>query len=376
MQTVGRFAAFCASFSTFSSHVRFHQLPRCDIDPDVLNEHWEQPGTRKWTETCTSFLSEYYTPWHVSLVTSATHALETIALLLDLRPGDEVIVPSFSFSSTANAFATHGASIVMVDSRHDHPNMDMSLVTHTLTERTRAIVTVSYGGHQQDWCDDIPDGVIKINDAAHCIGEALPLNADFCVVSLHTTKNISTGGEGGLLLCAPAMYERYKDALSCILDKGTNRSISPSSWYEWESRGSAFRMPEVSCLFLASQLRVLNDVTTQRGQLVKRYTERLSNMSGVRVPHHTGCHLFFVSVDKPKDLIRYLSQHNVDARMHYPPLHRSPFYISMTTHGDHVVNSFPNTERWSETLVRLPVHTFLTPLDVDRITGLIHRFYG
>jgi len=368
MRTVERFARFCFSFSVSHSSIRFHRLPEIDIDPSAIRKQWETPSMREWTDRCLSRISSHYPDWHAVLTTSATHALETIAILMDIRNDDEVIVPSFTFSSTANAFVSHGATIVMADSRKDHPSVDIGDMTRKIGSRTRAVVMVHYGGHVEENSIDLPEGVLRIDDASHCIGEDLSsTRADFCVFSFHTTKNISTGGEGGLLLYR---NEAYRDRICAILDKGTNRETDPV--YEWVSKGSAFRMTELSCLFLCPQLDVLTEITQKRRNILRQYQEGLRGISGIVVPEHSGCHTCFFSTPDARDVVRFLSEHGVEARQHYTPLHSSLFYQTSYPSG----KECPNAERWAETIVRLPLHTFLTGSDVDRIVGLIHRYYG
>jgi dTDP-4-amino-4,6-dideoxygalactose transaminase len=357
MRTVERFARFCSSFST----VPFHRLPAIDIDPTTIREHWIQPSSRQWSDQCLSLLSSYFPGWNAVLTTSATHALETIAILIGVREDTEVIVPSFTFSSTANAFASRGATIVMADSMVDHPNMDIGDMRLKIGSKTRAVVMVHYGGHVERRPFDLPEGVIRIDDMSHCIGETPPEDSDFCVFSFHTTKNISTGGEGGLLL-----YRKHDVRIGQILDKGTNRETA--SIYEWTSIGSAYRMPELSCLFLYPQLRDLPAITAYRRKMIAYYRERLRDLI---LPEHTGCHAFFFSARDAFSLVRFLSENGIDARRHYTPLHTSPFYKSVCPVGV----ACPRAEFWAKTIVRLPLHTFLTESDVDRIVGLIYRYY-
>jgi dTDP-4-amino-4,6-dideoxygalactose transaminase len=373
MHTVLRFARFCASFDVYPAVLPFHRLPPIDVDTRALRSHFAAPHVELWRSKCVLSIAEWYPEWSVLLTSSATHALETIAIFLQLKEGDEVIVPSFTFTSTANAFATHGATIVYADSRDDHPNVDMALLPQLITPRTRAVVVVNYGGKRQRWCE-LPPHVIKIEDAAHCIGEDIPREADFCVVSFHTTKNISTGGEGGMLLYTPNRLMTY-NRLSSIVNKGTNQETTLTSSYEWVSFGSAFRMSELSCLFLYAHLKNLNNVISHRRSLLRTYHTLLSDISSVTMPSdHDGAHTCFISVTRPDELIAFLHDHKIEARRHYRPLHQSMYASSLEVLRGRGQNACPNAERWANTIVRLPLHTHLSPHDIDRVVGFIHRW--
>jgi dTDP-4-amino-4,6-dideoxygalactose transaminase len=370
MKSVERFARFCANSCRFP--ISFHRLPEFHIDQRSITDlivHGVSSRLydRLWTNECLSLLSARYPEWNIVLTSSATHALDAIAILLDLKQGDEVIVPSFSFSSTANAFSSHGATIVFADSLPHHPNIDTDSLPDLLSSKTRAVVLVYYGGHAVNDIDPpFPSGVVRVDDASHCIGQDVSPEADFVVFSLHTTKNISTCGEGGVL-----MYRSraYSEQISHIIDKGTNCATTPlSSSYEWVSHGSAFRMPEIGCLFLYPQLKNLDRILHTRRSLVDYYMSSLSLIPDMTLPdRHTGHHIFFISTPLAHHLIHYLSRHGVDARQHYTPLHQSSFINS--------TGSLPNSEHWARSIVRLPLHTFLTFHDIDMIASLITRFY-
>lgn len=325
----------------------------------------------------------------VLLTTSCSDALEMSALLCDLKPGDEVIMPSYTFVSTANAFALRGAKIVFADSNSENPNIDPELIEDLITDKTRVIVVVHYGGIACDM-DRIMEIAAKHNitvveDAAQGLdafykGKHLGNIGSFGTYSFHETKNI-TSGEGGMI----AVNDPSKVAAAEIMwEKGTNRAAfarGEVEKYEWVSLGSSFLPNELTAAFLYAQLNSIQDIQKKRLRIWQNYFDKL-NDAGLeeyitlpKVPdfaHHNG-HLFYILVKSEKirnELLNYLHSKEIQAVFHYLALHNSPYY--KTIHGS---RSLPNAERYTSTLLRLPFYYSLKDSEIDTIVDCIREFY-
>jgi dTDP-4-amino-4,6-dideoxygalactose transaminase len=323
------------------------------------------------------------------LTTSCTHALEMMGLLLDLQPGDEVILPSFTFVSTANAFVLRGAKPVFCDVRPDTFNIDERQLPHLITPRTRAIVVVHYAGVacDMDAIAAIADanGIAVLEDNAHGLmgkyrGRPLGSFGVLAAQSFHETKNFSCG-EGGALIIN---NERYRSRAEIIREKGTNRTQFFQGLvdkYTWVDVGSSYLPSEIVVAYLLAQLEVADDIQTRRQHLWCTYHQALANWAGkvgARLPIvPEGCeqayHMFYIvlaSLDQRIRLINALKADDIHAAFHYVPLHLSPMgrrYGSLD--GD-----CPVAEQAGECLLRLPFYTGMTPDEQARVIDAVARF--
>lgn len=343
------------------------------------------PFTRKCTEW---FERELQTK--CLLTTSCTHALEMTALLAEITPGDEVIMPSFTFVSTASAFVLRGAKIKFVDIRKDTMNMDEQLIENAITEKTKAIVPVHYAGVacEMDTIMDIArrHKLFVIEDAAQGMmstykGRPLGTIGDFGTYSFHETKNY-TMGEGGLILVNRKEYVHRSEILR---EKGTNRSQffrGEVDKYSWIDMGSSYLPSELNVAYLLPQLEMAEKINHKRVQLWKQYYEglmELEELGKIELPYipkecqHNG-HMFYIKTKNLQErtkLIQYLRENGVYAVFHYVPLHTS---IAGRKYG-----SFVGEDRYttveSERLLRLPMFYSLEPAAVEQVINVIYQFY-
>ena len=323
----------------------------------------------------------------VFLTTSCTHALEIAALLLDVGPGDEVIMPSFTFVSTANAFVLRGARPVFVDIRTDTLNIDERLIERAVTSRTKAIVVVHYAGVacEMDAISDIAlrHGLEIVEDNAHGLGARFrgrPLGTigSLATLSFHETKNVHCG-EGGALLVNDV---KYVERAEILREKGTNRSKffrGEVDKYTWIDHGSSYLPSEVLAAFLTAQLRSFDEIQRRRMHVWRRYQDELSAHAtclGWKLPflpsHVTHpAHLFWLEVrdlNERQRLLAHLRARGVHAVFHYVPLHSSPMGRQF---GD---VDLPNSLSTSERLLRLPLYPDLSDGDVDRVVAAVISF--
>ncbi len=345
-------------------------------------------GDGAFTELDQAFFAKRYGFRTNLLTTSGTDALEMAAILAELAPGDEVIMPSYTFVSTANAFVLRGAKPVFIDSYADHPNMDHSLIEAAITARTKAIVPVHYGGVACEM-DTIMDlaakhSLLVVEDAAHAIdstykGRPLGGIGHLASFSFHETKNIQCG-EGGLLVVNdPALAKRAE----VIREKGTDRSAfyrGEIAKYGWIDIGSSFLASELTAAFLYAQLMELDTIQTLRKQAWNGYAEGLASLEEYgyglpSIPKHgtNNAHLFHVvcpSLETRTTLIDHLNQKGIRAVFHYQPLHSSAFH---TTHHPHQPE-LPNATRFGDCLVRLPLFAGLTAPEQKLIIDEVLEF--
>lgn len=346
-------------------------------------------GDGPFTKKCSAWMCETFQVNHCLLTTSCTHALEMAAYLSDIQPGDEVIMPSYTFVSTADAFVLRGAKIVFVDIRPDTMNIDEKLIEGAITERTRVIVVVHYAGVACAM-DEIlaiakKHGLIVVEDAAQGVnawykGRALGTIGDFGCYSFHETKNY-TMGEGGALLFND---EKYRDRAEILREKGTDRSKffrGQIDKYTWVDYGSSYLPSDMNAAYLYAQLEMAEEINEKRMRIYNYYKEKLTPLASqgaVELPHVPdyavhNAHMFYM---KLKDLrtrtsfIAYLKVHGILAVFHYIPLHSSKagqrfgrFY------GEDVY-----TTKESERLVRLPMFYNLDMEHVRYITDTILQF--
>ncbi len=347
-------------------------------------------GDGKYTRLCSQWIEEQTGANKVLLTTSCTHALEMAALLLDIKEGDEVIMPSYTFVSTADAFIMRGAKAVFVDIRPDTMNIDEKLIESAITERTKAVVPVHYAGVscEMDTINNIAHkyGLKVVEDAAQGImstykGRALGTLGDYGCYSFHETKNLSMGEGGALLISDKNNNERAE----IIREKGTNRSKffrGEIDKYTWVSLGSSYLPSELNAAYLYAQLLKAQDVYNDRMQSWHLYYEMLKPLSEkglIELPKvPDGCvhnaHMFYIktmNLEERTRLIYYLRSNGIGAVFHYIPLHSAPAGIKY----GRFVGKDNYTTKESERLLRLPIYYGLKREQVEFICEKIGRFY-
>lgn len=347
-------------------------------------------GDGFFTQKCHQFFRETYGFKEVQLTTSCTDALEMAAILVDISPGDEVIIPSFTFPSTANAFVLRGANIVFADSEQKNPNLDVSKIAPLITKKTKAIVPVHYGGMacEMDSLLDLAQehNLFIVEDAAQAIdsnykGRPLGKIGHLGTFSFHETKNI-TSGEGGMLAIND---ERFISRAEVIREKGTNRSQffrGEVPQYNWIDIGSSFLPSDITAAFLYAQLENLEIIQKTRLKIWNTYYQGLKDLAELnyfKLPHipsyaTNNAHLFYLicrSARERQMLIDFLKNKGIAAIFHYQPLHHSPFYREKHDHRD-----LPNCDFFSRCLVRLPLFCDLPLEHVEYIVEKITEFYG
>lgn len=346
-------------------------------------------GDSLFTKKSHAFFEERYNFRKVLLTTSCTDALEMAAILLDIHPGDEVIAPSYTFVSTANAFVLRGAKIVFADSYANHPNIAPNEIEKLVTKKTKAIVVVHYGGVACDM-DSIMDiskrhGIPVVEDAAQAInstykGKPLGSIGTFGTFSFHETKNIISG-EGGMLAINDSKYIKRAEI---IREKGTNRSSffrGEVDKYGWVDIGSSFLPSDIIAAYLYEQLEQLDEIRARRLAIWHRYHESLNeklkgNILLPSLPNESSnnAHIFYLiceNIDQRDQLISHLKSHNIIAVFHYLSLHKSTYYQNI-----HCNRTLPNSDYFSERLVRLPLFYELTDKEVDKISECILQFFN
>jgi dTDP-4-amino-4,6-dideoxygalactose transaminase len=348
-------------------------------------------GDQTYSKRCHAFLEQTLGVPRAMVTSSCTHALEMCALLLDVQPGDEVIVPSFTFVSTANAFVLRGARMVFADIRPDTLNLDERQLEGLVTPRTKVVVPVHYAGVgcEMDVIGEITarHGLSVVEDNAHGLfgkfrGRWLGTFGCLAAQSFHETKNI-TCGEGGALLVNDA---RLIERAEIIREKGTNRSRffrGEVDKYSWTDIGSSYVMSDVLAAFLFAQLEVWPDIQARRRRIWQYYDQHLRSWAqehGIGcpvVPAHCeqSCHMYYLilpSLEKRQALISFLKARGILSVFHYVPLHLSPMGQRMGGRK----GSCPVSEEKSERLLRLPFYNRLSQEDQDRVIAAVREFYG
>lgn len=346
-------------------------------------------GDGHFTHQCHDLLERILGVSKALLTTSCTHALEIAAILLDLKPGDEVIAPSFTFVSTVNAFALHGATIRFADVTPDTLNIDPDHVKRLITKRTRAIVPVHYAGVACDMnrLDQLAQqhNLVIIEDAAHAFmgkshGRPLGTFGSLAALSFHETKNFSCG-EGGALLIND---DRYIDRAEIIREKGTNRSRffrGQVDKYTWVDLGSSYLPSDILAALLYAQLMAREQIQNARRGIWEYYHSRLHHWAqkhGVRQPvvgdHcEQPYHLYYLilpSLESRQAFISHLRKRSILSVFHYVPLHNSPMGQRFGGRD----GGCPVTERVSDQLVRLPLYKDLSPQDLEYIADAVLEF--
>ena len=348
-------------------------------------------GNGTFTQRCQAFFEQRYGFKKTLLTTSGTDALEMAAMLCHLQPGDEVIIPSFTFVSTALAFVREKATVVFADSSALHPNLDLNNVEKLITPRTKAIVVVHYAGVACDM-DAVMKlakrhGLLVIEDAAQAIdahykGRALGGIGHLGCFSFHETKNITAGGEGGMLVVND---ERFVHRAEILWEKGTNRAEffrGEVDKYGWKDIGSSFLPAEINAAFLYAQLENIDRIQARRKAIWQRYWQLLRPLADEglitlpAIPAHctNNAHMFYLickSGEERTRLIAHLKAKGVMAVSHYLALHKSTYYATLCTH----VPTLTNSERFTDTLLRLPLFYEMEDEYVEWVAQQLYQFF-
>jgi len=350
-------------------------------------------GNGNFTKKCQNFFESNYGIKKALLTTSCTDALEMAAVLIDIKEGDEVIMPSYTFVSTANAFVLRGAKIVFADSRKDHPNIDETKIESLITSKTKAIVPVHYAGvacemevimelakkHNLFVIEDAAQAIDSYYTGKDGIKKALGSIGHLAAFSFHETKNIISG-EGGLLAVND---DKFIDRAEIIWEKGTNRSSffrGEVDKYGWVDIGSSFLPSEIIAAFLWAQLENFEKIQTKRKEIWNNYFMRLKDWAQkneIELPltpdyATNNAHMFYLvckNLEQRTKLLTHLQQHEILAVFHYISLHTSPFYLSKHQGGE-----LPETDRFTDCLLRLPLFFELRDEQHQKIINIINEF--
>lgn len=346
-------------------------------------------GDGVFTKKCHEFFEKEYGFKKVLLTTSCTDALEMAAILLDIKPGDEIIAPSYTFVSTVNAFVLRGAKIVFADSTPSNPNIDADSIESLITPKTKVIVPMHYAGIACDM-DKIVSIALSHNlsiveDAAQAFGSyykgvALGSLGDFSTFSFHETKNVISG-EGGMLVINK---EKYISRAEIIREKGTNRSAffrGEVDKYGWVDVGSSFLPADIIAAFLYAQLENSKDIQQRRMSIWRQYHESLKflekeNKAGLPfIPEFAtnNAHMFYLVCNTPAErtsLIKFLKQKGISAVFHYQSLHNSPYYKHRYDGPE-----LKYSDRYSDCLLRLPFYYELKNDEIAFVVDAVLGFY-
>ena len=373
--------------------INFNEPPYMEKSIDYIRKAVENKkicGDGEYTKKCNAWLEEHTGTKKALLTTSCTHATELAAILSEIKPGDEVIMPAYTFVSTADAFVLRGAKAVFVDIRPDTMNIDEKLIEHAITDKTRAIVPVHYAGVscEMDTILAIAKkyNLLVIEDAAQGVmssykGKALGTMGDYGCYSFHETKNYSMG-EGGALLIRD---EKNVENAEIVREKGTNRSKffrGQIDKYTWVEAGSSYLQSELNAAYLYAQLEEAEKINEKRLSIWNRYWDGLEKLSDegkiVRPTIPEGCvhnaHMFYLKardLEERTALISYLKEQGIQAVFHYIPLHTAP---AGQRYGVFVGEDRYTTAE-SEKLVRLPLYYNLALDQVDYIIDKVQAFY-
>jgi dTDP-4-amino-4,6-dideoxygalactose transaminase len=373
--------------------INFNVPPFTGKEMDYIREAVENQkicGDGPFTKKCNEWIENYTGSKKCLLTTSCTHATELAALLVDIKEGDEVIMPAYTFVSTADAFVLRGAKVVFVDIRPDTMNIDEKKIEEAVTPRTRAIVPVHYAGVSCEM-DEIMaiarrHNLMVIEDAAQGImatykGQALGAIGDFGCYSFHETKNLSMG-EGGALLIKD---EKYIEEAEIIREKGTNRSKfyrGQIDKYTWVNYGSSYLPSDMNAAYLWAQLELADKITKTRLARWEQYNillQPLKDRGIIELPFiPEGCvhnaHMYYIKtkdINERSRFIDFMKQNGIWPVFHYIPLHTAPAGLRFGCfHGDDVY-----TTKESERLVRLPMFYSLKESEVDYIVDKVKEFY-
>lgn len=375
--------------------IEFNRKPYTGNEDQYIQEVMQKHsicGDGEFTKKCHEWFQNHLGCERSLLTPSCTHALELAALLIDVKPGDEVIMPSYTFVSTANAFVLRGAKIVFVDIRPDTMNIDETLIEQAITDKTVAIVPVHYAGvacemdtimaiaqkHQLFVIEDAAQGVMSSYK-----GRPLGTIGDIGAFSFHDTKNYTSGGEGGLLVVNnPKFVERSE----ILREKGTDRSKFKRGMvdkYTWIDLGSSLLPSELQAAYLWGQMEVAEKINENRLASWNRYYKRLSELSQqgkIALPSMPeGCqhnaHMFYIKVadiEERTDLINFLKQKEIISVFHYVPLHSAPAGERFSRFSGE--DNFTTQE--SEKIIRLPLWYGMEEHKVDAVSGAIESYFA
>lgn len=345
-------------------------------------------GNGLFTQKCQAYFEQAYGFKKTLLTTSCTDALEMCAILAGINPGDEVIVPSYTFVSTALVFARQGAKLVFADSNSQNPNLDVAGIEELITPKTKAIAVVHYAGIACDM-DEVMRlankyNLLVIEDAAQAINsfyKEKPLGSigQLAAFSFHETKNINSG-EGGMLAIND---DRFIKRAEIIWEKGTNRTEffrGEVNKYEWVDTGSSFLPSEINAAYLYAQIENLDAIQHRRKEIFDKYyagLETLSKQHNIQLPYipdyaTNNGHMFYMvcnSLEQRSALIQYLKENGIYAVFHYLSLHKSLYYKSFYEGKD-----LTNSDRYTDCLVRLPLFYELKDEEIDKIIRVIKAF--
>lgn len=351
-------------------------------------------GDGLFTKKCHDFFATRYGFANALLTTSCTDALEMAAILVDVKPNDEVIMPSYTFVSSANAFVLRGAKVILADSRPDHPGIDEDKLEALITPRTKVVVVVHYAGVACNM-DKImalanKHNLIVVEDAAQCIdsfytgadGVRRPLGSigHLAAFSFHETKNVISG-EGGMLVVND---NNFLERAEIIREKGTNRSQffrGEIDKYEWVDIGSSYLPTDIVAAFLYAQLENMDAIQIRRKAIWHRYMQTLLPLQvqgKIKLPYipeyaTNNGHIFYVlcaNMDTRTGLIDYMKQNSVYAAFHYVSLHKSQFFAANNS-----VPNLPECDKYSDCLLRLPLFYDLSDAEIERVCDLVMGYY-
>lgn len=323
---------------------------------------------------------------NVFLTPSCTHALEIIAHIINIKPGDEIILPSYTYVSTANAFYLKGATLVFADVLAYHPSLNIADVEKKITPRTKAIVLVHYGGRGVDVAEfrKLADqyNILLIEDAAHALGatfenKALGTFGDLATISFHETKNLGCVQGGALIINNP----KYLEIANTVTQCGTNRidfMNKKTDRYNWVSQGTNGILAEPLCAILSSQLNFIDQVTQHRKYLWQNYFNAFrdianhQNLSSIESIESNG-HIFYLLLNNAEEknlFMKFMKDHQIEVTTHYQALHLSPFYLR-----NHSKLHLPETTKFHDTLIRLPLYYTLENDKQEKIIETVIQFF-
>ena len=373
--------------------IRFNVPPYVGTELDYIKDAISLKkicGDGKYTKLCNEWMEERFEAGKVMLTTSCTHALEMSAILADIKPGDEVIMPSFTFVSTADAFVGRGAKAVFVDIRPDTMNIDETLIEAAITEKTKAIVPVHYAGVscEMDTIMDIArrHNLKVIEDAAQGVmskykGRFLGTIGDYGCYSFHETKNYSMGEGGAIVINHEDMIEKAE----IIREKGTNRSKffrGQIDKYTWVDYGSSYLPSDMNAAYLYAQLMKADEIFDNRMAIWNRYNEELKELADeglIELPvipdecEHNA-HMFYFKArnfEERTKLLSFMKENDVLAVFHYIPLHTAPAGLKYGVFSGE--DKYTTVE--SERLARLPMYYGLTESDQTKVIETVKKFY-
>ena len=361
-----------------------------DYMRDAVENH-KICGDGKYTKLCNEWIEKKFGAHKALLTTSGSTALDMAALLCDVKPGDEVILPSFTFSSTANAFALRGAKLVFVDIRPDTMNIDETKIEAAITERTKVIVPVHYAGVacEMDTIMAIAKrhNIFVVEDAAQAItstykGKYCGTIGDFGCYSFHETKNLSMG-EGGAILIN---NEKFDYLAEIYREKGTNRTAffrGQVAKYNWVEYGDSYLQSDLNAAYLWAQLEVAEKIQQNRLATWKRYWDEFSphvqewHIELPVVPDECGhnAHMFYVkckSLEQRSRFIKFMKDNDILCVFHYVPLHSAPAGLKY----GYFAGEDKYTTAESDRLVRLPLYYDITSHDLDTVVAKVHEFFN